>query len=178
MIGHLQVSRRLHGLDGEVVIGQEGRDTLSKRGLPRSGWARDEDTATVPEDPLLDVGGHIVIVECEIHERPHHRDLHAVRERSPGDRDPERPDLDDRDPALLKFDKPVRVTFCPLEELLCHEPKFILGHRGIPEGDQPDIPEPPYLRHRCRPLLEGDRDRLLIEELVNRERGKVTYLRL
>ena len=133
VVRHLQFAGGLHGLDHEAAVGKEGCHVLGERGLSRPGGADNDHAPLLAGDPLRDDIGLGIVFECHVHDRADGGDLHAVRERAAGDRDPHGADLDDRDAPLLDFDEAVGIPLGPLEDLLRKSTELVFAcrlHRG------------------------------------------------
>ena len=123
-----------------------------------------------------DVGLGIVL-ERDVHDRADGRDLHAVRERAPGDRDPHGADLDDRDAPLLDLDEAVGVALGPFEDLLRKGAELVLARGRVADLHEFHVADGPLLCGGTDPFLEVHRDGVLVKELVDPERDKIGYLR-
>ncbi len=130
----------------------------------------------LPIEPLGESVRAGVVIERDIDDGSDGRDLHAVDERTPGDRDPHRAYLKDGDPAALVLDEAVGVALGPLEALLGQGDQFVLTRWLVADLYEPRVMDRAPLRVRRHELLQVDRERLLVEELVDPEGAELADL--
>ena len=176
LVGHLKLAGGFHGLDHEAAVREVGGEALGKRGLAGTRGADDQHAPLLARDPFRNDIGLGVVLQGHVHDRADGGDLHAVAEGAACDRDPHRADLDHSDPAFLDFDEPVGVALRPLEDLLRHHPELVLARGLFADLHEFHLADGALLAHRLDPLLEVDRDGVLVEELVDRQRDKIGYL--
>ncbi len=176
-VRHLHVPRRLHGLDDDPVLHEEGRAVLGERGLADPGRPGDQNARSTAGEPLCEPVRTGVVVKRDVDDRPDGCDLHAVDERTPRDRDPHRADLEDRYPAALVLDEAVVVSLGPFEAFLSEGIQLVLARGLVANLHKACVADRAPFRVRRHELLQVDCERLLVKELVDAEGAEFADLR-